>query len=67
MRRFFTGIGLCVCAAAESPAGIEEIPYQGTWKIETRHFNTRFGKASKESGTLRNDCWRSGASTAINS
>ena len=61
MLRFLTGIVLCACAAAESPAGIEKIlAYQGTWKIETEHFNTRFSKAAKESSTLRNDCWRSG-------
>src|ERR1039458_7816724 len=61
MLRFLTGIVLCACAAAEGPAGIEKIlAYQGTWKIETEHFNTRFSKAAKESSTLRNDCWRSG-------
>ena len=60
MLRFLTGIVLCACAAAEGPAGIEKIlAYQGTWKIETEHFNTRFSKAAKESSTLRNDCWRS--------
>jgi len=60
MRRFFAWIVLCVCAAAEGPVGIEKIAaYQGTWKIETEHFNTRFSKAAKESSTLRNDCWRS--------
>ena len=61
MLRFLTGIVLCACAAAEGPAGIEKIlAYQGTWKIETEHFNTRFSKAAKETSTLRNDCWRSG-------
>jgi hypothetical protein len=60
MRWFFAGIVLCACAAAESPGGIEKLQaYQGTWKIETEHFNTRFSKAAKESSTLRNDCWRS--------
>src|ERR1022692_1329185 len=60
MLRFLTGIVLCACAAAEGPAGIEKLQaYQGTWKIETEHFNTRFSKAAKESSTLRNDCWRS--------
>jgi hypothetical protein len=60
MHRFLAGIVLCACAAAEGPSGIEKIQaYQGTWKIETEHFDTRFGKAAKESSTLRNDCWRS--------
>jgi len=35
--------------------------YAGTWKSETEHFNTKFSKARKESASLRNDCWRSGA------
>lgn len=51
---------VAMCAAAAEPAGIEKIAaYQGTWKIETEHFNTRFSKAAKESSTLHNDCWRS--------
>ena len=45
---------------AAEPQGIDKIlAYQGTWKIETEHFDTRFSKAAKESSTLRNDCWRS--------
>lgn len=61
MRSLFPGIVLCACAAAESPADIEKImAYQGTWKIEAEHFNTRFSRAAKESSILRNDCWRSG-------
>lgn len=35
--------------------------YAGTWKTETEHFDTKFSKARKESSTLRNECWRSGA------
>lgn len=60
MHRLFAGFVLCACAAAEGPPGIEKIlAYQGTWKIETEHFATRFSKAEKESSTLHNDCWRS--------
>jgi hypothetical protein len=51
---------LALLARAAEPTGIERIlAYQGTWKIETEHFATRFSKAEKESSTLRNDCWRS--------
>lgn len=60
MHRLLTGLVLFACAAAESPSGIEKIlAYQGTWKLESEHFNTQFSKTSKESSTVRNDCWRS--------
>lgn len=40
--------------------GIEKIAaYEGTWKIEIEHLNTRFSKAGKETTNLRNVCWRS--------
>ena len=62
MRILIAGVVLCACAAAEDPVGIGKIEaYRGTWKIETEHMDTRFSKAAKESSTLRNDCWRSGA------
>jgi hypothetical protein len=60
MRGLLAGIVLCWNAMAAEPTGIDKMAaYQGTWKIETEHLTTRFSKASKESSTLRNDCWRS--------
>src|SRR5579871_755066 len=59
MRWVWIAIMCCGCAAA-GQTGVEKIEaYQGTWKIETEHLDTRFSKAGKESSTLRNDCWRS--------
>ncbi len=59
MRWVCIAIMCCGCAAA-GQTGVEKIEaYQGTWKIETEHLDTRFSKAGKESSTLRNDCWRS--------
>ncbi|MHB8526761.1 MAG: hypothetical protein ACYDD2_11460 [Candidatus Acidiferrales bacterium] len=56
---------LCAAAPAFAQSGDTAIAkisaYAGTWKSETEHFNTKFSKARKESTSLRNDCWRSGA------
>jgi len=69
-RRAFTlATTLCVMLCPAFPAlaqsahvGIGKISaYAGAWKSETEHFNTKFSKASQESTSLRNDCWRSGA------
>jgi hypothetical protein len=50
MQGLVGGLVLCACAAEDPPAGIEKIlAYQGTRKLKTEHFNTRFSKASKES------------------
>ncbi len=49
-------------AGAQSPTkGIHAIAaYAGTWKLTAEHFHTPFSKASKETTTIRNDCWASG-------
>jgi hypothetical protein len=38
--------------------------YAGTWKTEMEHVDTPYSKADKESSTLVNDCWKSGAYVA---
>ena len=48
-------------AAAGAPQGLDKVmAYAGTWKTDTRHFDTPYSKASHETATLQNDCWRSG-------
>jgi hypothetical protein len=60
MKRLPAALLLALLACAAEPLGIDKIlAYQGTWKIETEHFKTRFSDPRKESSTLRNDCWRS--------
>lgn len=46
--------------APDKSTGLDKIAaYAGTWKLEAEHFDTPFSKASKESTTIRNECWRS--------
>jgi hypothetical protein len=33
--------------------------YAGTWKVDLHHVETPYSKASNESMTVKNDCWRS--------
>ncbi len=40
--------------------------YAGTWKIEGDNFDTAHSKASHESTTLHNACWKDGAYLACN-
>ena len=60
-------VGLCLtrfaCAAPSTPAtGIDAIyAYAGTWKTSITHLDTPYSKASKETSTLHNDCWKSGS------
>ncbi|MBS0194304.1 MAG: hypothetical protein JSR34_08650 [Proteobacteria bacterium] len=64
MRRaaaIFGMILLSLTANAKAAEGIDAIAvYAGSWKTDTVHVDTPFGKAGHETGTLRNDCWRSG-------
>ena len=68
MRHFpkWPSVVLAVLVAAAVPAfaqasGIDAIQaYAGTWKTAMEHFNTPYSKASRESSTLLNDCWKSG-------
>lgn len=57
-----------ICAeAAEKSTGIDAIQaYAGDWNISIEHFDTAHSKASKETSTLHNDCWKSGAYFACN-
>jgi hypothetical protein len=46
-------------------AGVSAIwAYAGTWKTAMEHLDTLYSKAGKESSTLVNDCWKSGAYVA---
>lgn len=46
---------------AADPQGLDRVmAYAGSWKTDTRHFDTPYSKAGHESATLQNDCWRSG-------
>jgi hypothetical protein len=59
--------GISVSAPAAEPSAIDKIAaYAGTWQISIEHLDTPLSKASKESSTLRNDCWRSGVYFACN-
>lgn len=56
---------LLAAAALAAPAasdGLERIAiYAGTWHTQAEHYTTPYSKAGKETGVLRNDCWRSRA------
>ncbi len=57
-----TGLTLvaALAQATAAPDGVGKIQaYAGTWHTEIQHLDTPFSKASKESKTLKNDCWRS--------
>jgi hypothetical protein len=46
---------------AAEPGGLDRVmAYAGTWKTDTRHFDTPYSKAGHDSAVLQNDCWRSG-------
>ena len=48
-------------AGGGAPQGLDKVmAYAGTWKTDTRYFDTPYSKASYETATLQNDCWRSG-------
>jgi hypothetical protein len=48
-------------AAQAAPAGLDKLKVLArTWKSDGQAFDTEFSKASKDSSTLRNDCWQSG-------
>lgn len=52
---------LALPAKATAADGLDAISvYAGTWKTDTVRVDSPFGKAGHDSGTLRNDCWRSG-------
>jgi hypothetical protein len=53
--------------ASAKPAGIDAIQaYEGSWDVSIEHFDTEHSKASKETSSLRNDCWKSGGYFACN-
>jgi hypothetical protein len=53
--------------AQEPTAGVDAImAYAGTWKVQGERFATAHSDAGKETSTLRNDCWKSGAYVACN-
>jgi len=46
--------------AADAPSDVGVFGrYAGTWNVELSHVQTPYSKASSESMTVRNDCWRS--------
>ena len=47
-----------VNAAANTDVGVFA-RYAGTWQMQLSHVQTPYSKASSESMTVRNDCWRS--------
>jgi hypothetical protein len=52
-------LGAATVLAGE-PSGLDRIKaYEGSWKLQSEHFDTAFSKTSKESNTIRNECWRS--------
>lgn len=54
-------------AAPDKPAGIDAIRvYEGTWNVSLQYFDTPYSKASTETNTLRNECWKNGAYFACN-
>jgi hypothetical protein len=67
---FVSGLGLSSAASAASPAaptGIDVIwAYAGSWKIEIDHLETANSKASHETTSLRNACWKDGGYLACN-
>ena len=50
-------------AAANASATASDVGvfarYAGSWKVELTHSQTPYSKASSESMTVKNDCWRS--------
>jgi hypothetical protein len=53
--------------ASDKPPGIDAIrAYEGSWDVSIEHFDTAHSKASKETSSLRNDCWKSGGYLACN-
>ena len=53
-------------AETDSGAIAKLAAYAGTWKLEVEHLATPSSKASKETSTVRNDCWRSAGFYACN-
>jgi hypothetical protein len=50
-----------------APLGIDPImAYAGVWKIETDHLDTPYSKASHDSSTVKNACWKSGGYIVCN-
>lgn len=48
-------------AAQSKPDAVQVLwNYAGVWKVNTQHFDTPYSKASQESSTLMNDCWKTG-------
>jgi hypothetical protein len=73
MKRVFVAVGLLAAlspcysygsdpgVADPQPKGIDAIAaYSGTWKVEIDHLAIDGGKASHESSTLHNACWKNG-------
>jgi hypothetical protein len=64
------GFGLFPAASAappETPTGVDVIwAYAGAWKIEIEHLDTAQSKASHETTSLRNACWKDGGYLACN-
>src|SRR5262252_11019468 len=54
---------LSAFAAGAPPAAADDVGvfarYAGTWKVELHHVETPYSKASNETMTVKNDCWRS--------
>ena len=54
---------LSTFAAGPPPAAADDVGvfarYAGTWKVELHHVETPYSKASNETMTVKNDCWRS--------
>jgi hypothetical protein len=71
MLRFVRALPLAVAvslplsafAAGARPAAADDVGvfarYAGTWRVELHHVETPYSKASNETMTVKNDCWRS--------
>ncbi len=64
---FGTAVSARISAQKQSNAGgsVDRLfAYAGTWRVETESFATPYSTAGRETRSLLNDCWKSGAYVA---